>query len=83
VTLTPTQAIHEIKRQGGDPIRYRLALAERFRVSVEIIDAAIAAAGSTPCAVDEETVAQERLSDERRYAKTNRADYRRWNHEEE
>ena len=74
--------IRTILNQGGDPRRYRDGLAELRRVPVETIDAAIAAIGGSPRIVDEETVAQERLADDRRMARTHRAAYREYQHEE-
>ena len=77
------QDIRAILHQAGDPRQYREGLATRHRVSVDIIDAAIAEVGGSPRVVDEETVAQERLADERRLARTHRAAYRESQHEED
>ena len=74
------QDIRAILTQGGDPAQYRSGLASRSGLTVEAIDALIAAAGPARI-VDAETVAQERLAEDRRLARTSA--YRTYQHEEE
>lgn len=73
-------AVAAIIHQGGDPARYRMGLAERFGAPIAVVDAAISEAGPLR-RVDAETVAQERLAEERRLQGT--PAHRAWSHEEE
>lgn len=73
-------AVKAVLAQGGDPRAYRLGLAAHAGVAVEVIDEIIATAGA-PRVVDAETVAQERLAEDRRMARSVAAIAR--NHEEE
>ena len=80
MTTTLHAGIAYMLRQGADLSKFRTALASRFGVNLEEVDAAIAAAGPTRI-VNAETVAQERLAEERRYRHTSA--YRRFHHEED
>lgn len=75
--------VRAILRQGGDPAVYRTGLASMRGVTLDVVDAAIAAVGGTPRTIHPEDLAQERLADDRRAAKQNRAAWRAFNHEEE
>lgn len=81
-TLTPQSAVKAILNQGQDPTTFRKGLAERFGITVEEMDAIIAQSGPVR-QVSAETVAQERLAEDRRQARANRAAWRAYNHEEE
>jgi hypothetical protein len=84
MTSTLTAAIADLLQQGtsDDLPRFRTALARVTGASLADVDAAIAAAGPGRV-VDAEIVAQERLAADRRAARTHRAAYRAWQHEEE
>ena len=75
--------VRAILHQGGDPAVYRTGLASLRGVSLDVVDAAIAAIGGTPRTVHPEDLAQERLADDRRAATQNSAAWRAHNHEEE
>ena len=72
--------LQAIISQGHDPAAYRMGLAGRHHVSVDVIDAAIA--GLVLRDVDPETVALERLMDDRRMKRAYPTAYRAANHEE-
>lgn len=74
--------VRAILNQGGDPAVYRTGLASMRGVSLDVVDAAIAAVGGSPRAVHPEDLAQERLADDRRAAKQNSGAWRESNHEE-
>jgi len=59
--------VRAILQSGLDPVAYRRALAAARGVDVSEVDAVIAAVGGTPRQVSAETVAQERLAEERRH----------------
>ena len=82
---SPLEAdVRAILHQGGDLSIYRVSLASMRGVSLDVVDAAIAAVGdTTPRHIDPESLAQERLADDRRAAREYRAAWRAFNHEEE
>ena len=75
--------VRAILDQGGNPAAYRQGLASRHGVTVDVVDATIAAIGGTPREVDAETVAQERLDHDRHMTKQDPAAARAYNHDEE
>jgi hypothetical protein len=81
-TAKAVAAVQAVLAQGGDPKVYRQGLADHAGVTVEEIDAIIAQSGE-PSTDSAAVIADRRLSDERRYARTDRAAYRAHQHEEE
>jgi hypothetical protein len=79
---TAKDMIEKILSRGGDPTKFRKNMAQMYRLTVEEVDVLIAAAGPTRD-VDPEAAAQDRLAEERREARANRAAWRAHNHEEE
>jgi len=77
------QDIETIKSRGGDPTKYRQGLAGLYGVAVEIVDGLIAGSTTTIRQSDEESIAQERMADERAEARRHPKAARAWNHEEE
>jgi hypothetical protein len=73
--------IRKILSQGKDPLGFRRSLAALRGVTVEDVDAAIAAVGGTPAAIDPEVVAQNRLREQRALRGTSA--YKQANHEED
>ena len=74
--------VSAILEQGHNPVVYRHALASMRGVSLEVIDAAIAAVGGAPRTVHPEDLAQERLADDRRAARQDGQAWRLAHHEE-
>ena len=81
-TQRATDTVQAILEQGGDPKAYRQTMIAKYGVTEVDIDAIIAAAGQ-PRQMDAETVAQNRLSADRRAARTHRSAYRAYQHEED
>ena len=75
--------VRAILNQGGDPAVYRTGLASMRGVTLDEVDAAIAAVGGTPRTIHPESLAQERLADDRRATKQNSPAWREANHEED
>lgn len=80
-TMAQAEDIRLLHRQGADPLVYAAALARRWAVSVDQARGIIAGVGGTIRTVDDESVARERLTEDRAAAGTNA--FRGWNHEEE
>jgi len=78
---TLQHAVAQVLRQGGNPALYRDGLAAFTGATLAEIDSVIAQAGS-PQNLDSETVALDRLDDDRRNATRYPDAYKAWNHEE-
>jgi len=81
---TTTRIVADLRaiiRQGGDPAIYAASLAARHGVPVETIRAL--AQGMTLRTVDAETVAQERLADDRESARRPTVAWRAYQHDED
>ncbi len=84
-TTRAEQWIRSILGQGGDPRQYRMGIARETGMSIEQVDMLIASAGPVRSLspAEQESQAERRLIEERRYRKTHPAEARARDHEED